>query len=450
MKNTLIRFSPFQLYESTSFEEYLSDMSMKGWLIRKVDKNGFLTFRRDEARRRNFSVDIFSQAAVSDAPPQGKTADYIELCKGAGWEFLCGRGKMLIFASEDEHPVPIQTDEEQRRITIYREAWKRIGLWTLVVALYFVLLSFMLGDSSFGYSVSKYSQISVMFSSIFAVLGCLQFILDFAVFRIGAQAKAKAKSKTKAKDGGEIEYRGYCMRTRLWVRRILYVTCSIGIIAAYLSLYFESDIHVHPLIKALVLGLVFSLLIGLYLKVIRKQVKQIRTEYIALCIAFLYMSCFMMAYASNIIKRDFSGDDGSGITYDTGIQADKDAAASIADWFEFAGNEQQTFLAVYKTSKFQYRDMNTGDTVGYKYTIFSSSFTYILDQYIELARKADDLKLDLKLNDQWGADTVYVSTGDTWTRYLVRYEDTVIDLQTHGTLSEEQMKQIRERLYPEQ
>lgn len=448
MKNTLIRFSPFQLYESTSFEEYLSDMSMKGWLITKVTNAGFLSFRREAARRRNFSVDIFSKAAVSDASPEGKTADYIELCKGAGWEFLCGRGKMLIFTSADEHPVPIQTDEEQRRITIYKEAWQKIGLWTLTVALYFVLFSFMLGDSSFGYSVSKYSRISVVFSSIFAVLGCLQFILDFAVFRIGMQAKAKGKAK--AKDGGVVEYCGYCMRTRLWVRRILYLTCFVGVIAAYLSLYFESDIHIHVLIKALVLGLVLFLLIALYLRVIRKQVKQIRTEFIALCGAFLIAGCFLMPYAADVIKRDFPGGDGSGITYDTGVQADKDAAASIADWFEFAGNDQQTFLASYKTAHFQYRDMISGDTIGSRYAVFSSSFAFVLDQYIELAQKADDLTRDTMWNRSWGSDAVYVSTGDTWTRYLVRYEDTVIDLQIHGTLSEEQMMQIRERLYPEQ
>jgi len=60
------------------------------------------------------------------------------------------------------------------------------------------------------------------------------------------------------------------------------------------------------------------------------------------------------------------------------------------------------------------------------------------------------LKRDLKWNDPWGADAVYVSTEDDWTRYLVRYEDTVIDLQTHGTLSEEQMMQISGRLNPEQ
>lgn len=48
MKDKLIRFAPFQLYESTSFEEYLAEMSLKGWLIEKIASNGFLTFRKAE------------------------------------------------------------------------------------------------------------------------------------------------------------------------------------------------------------------------------------------------------------------------------------------------------------------------------------------------------------------------------------------------------------------
>jgi len=126
MKDKLIRYAPFQLYESTSFEEYLAEMSLKGWLIEKIGKNDFLTFRKTEACNRLFTIDIFKEASVSDTPPEGKTADYVELCQAAGWEFLCGRGKMLIFASIDEHPVPIQTDYELKQKMIAKEARKKI------------------------------------------------------------------------------------------------------------------------------------------------------------------------------------------------------------------------------------------------------------------------------------------------------------------------------------
>ena len=57
MKDKLIRYAPFQLYESTSFEEYLAEMSLKGWLIEKITKNDFLTFRKTEACKRLFTVD---------------------------------------------------------------------------------------------------------------------------------------------------------------------------------------------------------------------------------------------------------------------------------------------------------------------------------------------------------------------------------------------------------
>ena len=62
------------------------------------------------------------------------------------------------------------------------------------------------------------------------------------------------------------------------------------------------------------------------------------------------------------------------------------------------------------------------------------------------AQKADDMKRDDQWKDTWDADTVYFSSVNHLSRYLIIYKGTVINLQVNDTLSEMQMKQIRARL----
>jgi len=442
MKDRLIRYAPFQLYESTSFEEYLAEMSLKGWLIEKIGKNDFLTFRKTDASNRLFTVDIFKEASVSDSdsPPEGKTADYIELCQAAGWEFLCGRGKMLIFASIAEHPVPIQTDYELKQKMIFKEAGKKIT-GTLLVFLFCVFLLFLLGGMSFGSLISRYSNIFLIISFFCAALINFLLVLDFAVSWISMQTAQRA--------GRVIEYRGYCIRTKLRVRRVLNFTFTFGAFAVYLSRYFESDIHDSGWIKAAVLVLVLVIWTFFYFFVIKKQLKQIQREFIALSVVFLFMGClYLMPFAANLVKTASPGVDESGAIHDTGAQAETDTGVSIADWIEFSGIEQQTFLATYRTTRFYYRDTTSGYGVGHAYTIFSSSDEGVLDKYIELAKKHSGMKRDDQWTDEWGADAIYVSSANHFSRYLIIYKGTVLELQTSDTLSEIQMKQIRARLHP--
>jgi len=440
MKDKLIRYAPFQLYESTSFEEYLAEMSLKGWLIEGIGKNDFLTFRKTEACKRLFTVDIFKEASVSDTSPEGKTADYVELCQAAGWEFLCGRGKMLIFASIAEHPVLIQTDYELKQKMIFKEARKKIA-GTLLVFLFCVFLLFLLGGMSFGSLISRYSNIFLLISLFCAALINFLLALDFAVSHISMQAAGRA--------GRVTEYRGYCMRTKLRVRGILNFICTFGVFAVYLSRYFESDIHINGWIKAAVLVLVLALWTCFYFFVIKKQLKQIQREFIALSAVFLFMGClYLMPFAANIVKKAMPGVDESGAIHDTGVQAEADTGVSIADWIEFSGIEQQTFLASYRTTRFYYRDTTSGYDVGHTYTIFSSSYEGVLDKYIELAKKDSGMKRDDQWTDEWGADAIYVSSANHFSRYLIIYKGTVLELETLDTLSDIQMKQIRARLHP--
>ena len=115
---------------------------------------------------------------------------------------------------------------------------------------------------------------------------------------------------------------------------------------------------------------------------------------------------------------------------------------------EFSDIEQQTFLASYKITRFYYHDMDSGDDVGLAYTVFSSSYPGVLDKYIELAQKADDMKRDDQWKDAWGANAVYFSSVNHLSRYLIIYKGTVLDVQVYDTLSEKQMIQISARLHP--
>jgi len=307
--------------------------------------------------------------------------------------------------------------------------------------LYCVFLLFLLSGMSFGSLISKYSNIFLIISFFCAALINILLVLDFAVSKIIMHTARRA--------GRVIEYRGYCMRGNLRVRRVLNYGFIFALSVVCISIYFESDIHVNGWIKAGVLVLALVLWTLIYLFVIKKQLKQIQREFIALSGAFLVMGCiYLMPLTANIVKDIMPGVSESGDIHDIGAQEGVDAGISIADWMEFSDIEQQTLLASYKTARFYYHDMNTGDDVGHAYTIFSSLYPGVLDKYIELAQKASNMKCDDQWKDAWGADAVYFSSINHLSRYLIIYKGTVLDVQVYDTLSEIQMKQIRARLHP--
>lgn len=101
-KNTLIKSIIFRENECQALGQYLEEKALQGWLLDDINC-GFFIFKKAQPRKYKFAVDIFTDL---------RTGEYKEFCEASGWNYVCETNKYLIFSTEDENIVPIQTDEE--------------------------------------------------------------------------------------------------------------------------------------------------------------------------------------------------------------------------------------------------------------------------------------------------------------------------------------------------
>lgn len=123
-KYTLFSFSG-DVYKGV--EQYLNDQAARGWELERVGSY-FARFRATDRTDLKYSVDLVSGK-------KEEQAEYLELCREAGWDQVGRRGRMAIFASQPgRNPVPVQTDPQLERSN-YRRIYRRELTWVLIVVL---------------------------------------------------------------------------------------------------------------------------------------------------------------------------------------------------------------------------------------------------------------------------------------------------------------------------
>lgn len=111
MKETKRVFRNFEYQQCGAFTRYLEEMSRKGWHFQKWSFG--LVFRRGEPEEVVYSVEVFPDGRDSDLRPAQNTKEYAQYCKAAGWKLLDSKKKFCIFQREKEGAVPIVEPEER-------------------------------------------------------------------------------------------------------------------------------------------------------------------------------------------------------------------------------------------------------------------------------------------------------------------------------------------------
>lgn len=111
MRETKRVFRNFDYRQCSLFTRYLEEMSRQGW---HFEKWGFgLIFQRGEPEEVVYSVEVFPDGRDGDLRPAQNTEEYAQYCEAAGWKMLDGKRKFCIFRREKEDAVPIVEPEER-------------------------------------------------------------------------------------------------------------------------------------------------------------------------------------------------------------------------------------------------------------------------------------------------------------------------------------------------
>ena len=130
---------PFLVVEYKKIEKYLEKQASIGRKLEKVtyhSSQGFyFTFEKIEPQEIKYCIDLTEKT----------DAEYLELCKDSGWEYICSTRKMNFFSTTDRNAIEIQTDLEieaelVKKAIYRREIFKPIlyGIIALLIAVLYL------------------------------------------------------------------------------------------------------------------------------------------------------------------------------------------------------------------------------------------------------------------------------------------------------------------------
>ncbi|MFL0248749.1 DUF2812 domain-containing protein [Candidatus Clostridium stratigraminis] len=192
VKNKKITFFDFLPYECDAAEVYLEEMAEKGWLLQSI-YGAFLKFKKIEPCKIKYTVDVHQRISELDCNDSNIALEYREYYSAAGWNYVCQKGKIQVFYTEDYgNTIPIQSQEEKFK-SGFKASLNRI-LSSLVFILVFILnLSMQLFIGSVDLTLasnigvlSVLSMASIVFINIILILSFfIWFIKAWVLLRKG-------------------------------------------------------------------------------------------------------------------------------------------------------------------------------------------------------------------------------------------------------------------------
>ena len=192
MKETRLFLARFALYDKTGICKFLKKKAARGWML---DEMGvlFWKFKHIESQQLKFSVIYFKNASEYDPKLPESQLRFQEYCEYTGWEFAASRGETLVYYSEDEDALPLETDPVVEVKSVHSVMWRR---WLLP----YLWLGFSHGYrlfeqlKDFGYdpiTCMKIDYVSLLIIQFLVAFFFLTEALEYLVWYIRATRIAK-------------------------------------------------------------------------------------------------------------------------------------------------------------------------------------------------------------------------------------------------------------------
>ena len=119
MKMKKRRFEGFLFYDYEHVERHLEMMASKGWRLSKICK-WYWEYERIEPASLRFAATYFAEASQLNPEPTYRQEEFWAFCEAAGWKLAAEWDQMQIMYSEEDNPIPLETDESVKLEMIHR------------------------------------------------------------------------------------------------------------------------------------------------------------------------------------------------------------------------------------------------------------------------------------------------------------------------------------------
>ncbi len=140
MRNRKRRMEAFSFYDHTGISKHLEKMASQGWMIEKISNFGWL-YQKIEPKKLHFNVTYYPKASEFDPEPSEEQKSFYDFCEYTGWKLACASAQMQVFYNEKENPTPLETDPVIEVDTLHK-ACKKTLFPSLILLLFLVILNF--------------------------------------------------------------------------------------------------------------------------------------------------------------------------------------------------------------------------------------------------------------------------------------------------------------------
>lgn len=465
MRNKKRKMEPFSFYDHTGISKHLEKMASQGWMIEKMSNFGWI-YNKIEPQKLHFSVTYYPKASEFDPEPSEEQKRFYDFCEYTGWKLACASAQMQVFYNEMENPTPLETDPALE-VDILHKACKKSLFPGLVALLLVMLLNFGIATLNIYLDPISFFATPVKMSSILCYIivfiYCTAELITYFIWYI------------KAKKAAENDIFLETPNSTILQKALL--ICTIVIL-----LYWTV-----PLILSDSLGRIIVILSFLYIttliylvNAIKNYLKRRKTATGTNRI-ITFLSSFILSFAMMIALTFFtfwginhglfnSDEETYEHNGETFVVHNDELPLTVEDIFDIKyegyNKELRTnesfLLAEYvirQHARFDAENYKDMPSLDYTIVVVKAPFLYDICKK-ELFNRGDNTwdsswpeemvctykSIDPTIWKAKEAYTLYFADGTLDNRYLLCYEDYMIDIDFYWELTEEQIAIIAERL----
>jgi len=463
MKETKRRMMTFTFYDRSGIQRDLEQQAAKGWLLEKCSAAGWV-YRRIEPAKIHFAVVYFPAASAFDPHPSEHQRRFQEFCEHTGWELIDSNIQMQIFCNRRENPIPIETDPAIELGNIHASVKKTM------LPSYF--MNVILGLMQLGLAFQRFSLDPIgELANLTAPISILFWILMLfsCVTQIILYYRWYYRAKAAARDGHFLETRS---TDRFQITML--VSSSLALLFLFLSL---GGIHM-----ALISLLLVVLIVGTSLLTVRltnhlkaKNVSARANKAItyAVLIPASLLICGVVIWLMVSVRLDADDRRDEADTYEfngwTYYVYDDPIPLRIEDLIETDYDGYSCEITCDKGSpllhRFEARQETRYDALAepeMHYHVIQVKAPFLYDFVLEQMREQFDHGHGFPEDDPnweehrqtdpapWGAKNAWqlYLGGEPHYRYILCYENAIIEIDLDWAPAETEMKTIAEKLLP--
>ncbi|WMJ78726.1 MULTISPECIES: DUF2812 domain-containing protein [unclassified Sedimentibacter] len=302
MNDKIKKLMNFRFDRYEEMEIKLEKLAAKGIFLEECG-SFFWTFRKGTPQRLKYTVTYFPEGSVFNPGITDNQQTYFDYAKAAGWNFVTQFNQMQIFCSENDNPIPFETDEKEKFKNIKR-CMKKSFLPSMVISILVFILNLVVQFNSFQLNpidfLSDYTRIFPVFMFLAVIIYEAYSLLNYLMW-------CKRSEKSIANGGG-------CDKRRNIVHRIvdvLFMSFIFGSLG-YFLFYLAYETSLFGLFLAIAQMPILMIIFWSSIKYLKKKKASAKLNkvisIVVLTIAnFSYLALIMVL----IMKFGFSMDDGS-------------------------------------------------------------------------------------------------------------------------------------------